>query len=172
MIANKIMIIGCGGSGKSTLARKLHRITGLPLIHLDRLYWQPGWVEPTKEDWRKIMEEQTDRPAWIMDGNYGGTMDIRLEKADLIIFMDRSRWLCLYRILKRQLQYIGRTRPDMTEGCVERVSWEFVQYVYRYNDTRRPGILEKLEGYEKEKQVFILKNENQIKRFLLNIAEV
>jgi adenylate kinase family enzyme len=118
------------------------------------------------------MEEQTDRPAWIMDGNYGGTMDIRLEKADLIIFMDRSRWLCLYRILKRQLQYIGRTRPDMTEGCVERVSWEFVQYVYRYNDTRRPGILEKLEGYEKEKQVFILKNENQIKRFLLNIAEV
>jgi adenylate kinase family enzyme len=172
MIANKIMIIGCGGSGKSTLARKLHRITGLPLIHLDRLYWQPGWVETDKADWRKIMEEQTDRPAWIMDGNYGGTMDIRLEKADLIIFMDRSRWLCLYRILKRQLQYIGRTRPDMTEGCVERVSWEFVQYVYRYNDTRRPGILEKLEGYEKEKQVFILKNENQIKRFLLNIAEV
>jgi adenylate kinase family enzyme len=171
MIANKIMIIGCGGSGKSTLPRKLHKITGLPLVHLDRLYWQPGWVEPDKEDWRKIMEQQTDRPAWIMDGNYGGTMDIRLEKADLIIFMDRSRWLCLYRILKRQLQYMGRTRPDMTEGCTERVTWEFIQYVYRYNDTRRPGILEKLKEYRKGKQVFILKNERQVKNFLQKIAE-
>lgn len=168
---NKIMIIGCGGSGKSTLAKKLHKLTGLPLIHLDRLFWQAGWVEPDKEDWRKTMEEQTDRPSWIMDGNYGGTMDIRLEKADTIIFMDRSRWLCLYRILKRKIQYWGRTRPDMAEGCVERVNWAFVKYVFHYNDTRRPGVLKKLERFKKDKQVFILQNNRQIQSFIKKIVE-
>ncbi len=172
MHATKIMIIGCGGSGKSTLAKKLHELTGLPLIHLDQLFWQAGWVEPEKENWRKTMEEQTDRPSWIMDGNYGGTMDIRLEKADTIIFMDRSRWLCLYRILKRLVQYWGRTRPDMTEGCEERVSWAFVKYVFHYNDTRRPGVLKKLERFKKDKQVFILQNNRQIQSFIKKIVEV
>lgn len=171
MYINKIMIIGCGGSGKSTLARQIHKLTGLPLIHLDQLYWRPGWVEISWEDWKKVMEEQTDRPAWIMDGNYGGTMDIRLEKADMIIFMDRSRWLCLYRIIKRQIQYWGRTRPDMTEGCEERLTWEFIKYVYRYNDTRRPGILEQLQKWKGSKKVFILKNSQQIRRFLSLIKD-
>ena len=162
----KIMIIGCGGSGKSTLARKIHQITGLPLIHMDQYFWAPNWEEPDREVWTQTVSTQSDQLAWIMDGNYGGTMDIRFQKADLIIFLDRSRWLCLFRIIWRQLKYYGRTRPDMTEGCTERLTWEFVKYVYGYNDTRRPGILEKLHTFKGSKKVLILSNRKQIKQCL------
>lgn len=171
MNVKKIMIIGCGGAGKSTLARKLHQLTGLPLIHMDQYFWGPNWEEPDREVWTRTVDDQSDQPAWIMDGNYGGTMDIRLQKADMIIFMDRSRWLCLYRVLKRNWQYRGRSRPDITEGCVERLTWEFIRYVFHYNDTRRPGILEKLKQYTPEKQVYILQTNKQIKDFLQKIAQ-
>jgi len=163
----KIMIIGCGGSGKSTLAKKIRKITGLPLIHMDQHFWKAGWVDIDRTEWRNLVERQTDQPEWIMDGNYGGTMDIRLEKADTIIFLDRPNWLCLYRIIKRSLKYWGKTRPDMAKGCKERLTWEFVKYVYRYNKTRRPGILEKLKGYQESKNVVILRNRKQIQTFLL-----
>ncbi len=163
------MIIGCGGSGKSTLAKKIHQITGLPLIHMDQQYWQPNWVEPDKLDWEKKVEQQSDASEWIMDGNYGGTMDMRLKKAEGIIFLDRSKWLCLYRVLKRKLQYLGKTRPDMTEGCIERVTWEFFAYVYNYNQTRRPKILEKLKDYQSSKKVYILQNQKQVLQFLNNL---
>jgi adenylate kinase family enzyme len=72
----KIMIIGCCGAGKSTLTRKLHDKTKLPLVHLDELYWQSGWVEPATREWEQAVIKTSNNEAWIMDGNYGGTMDI------------------------------------------------------------------------------------------------
>lgn len=167
----KIMIIGCGGSGKSTLARKIHHITGLPLIHMDQYFWNAGWVDTERLEWIKWVERQSNEPEWIMDGNYGGTMDIRLKKADTVIFMDFSRWLCLFRIIKRQFKYLGRSRPDMAEGCIERLTWEFITYVYRYNKTRRPGILEKLQSYSKTKNVIILDGQKKIKLCLEEIKK-
>ncbi|MEO1448559.1 MAG: hypothetical protein AAFV07_03475, partial [Bacteroidota bacterium] len=97
----RIMLIGCGGAGKSTLSRKLHALTGLPLIHLDRHYFGPGWNAMSPEPWTWKVRELVAGERWIIDGNYGGTMDIRLEAADTIIFMNRSSWICVTRILKR-----------------------------------------------------------------------
>ena len=117
----KIMIIGCGGSGKSTLAKDLHKITGLELIHLDRIFWTPGWKELPREEWieknKKILAE---KESWIMDGNYGSTMDMRLEKADTIIFMDTPTQVRLFRVLKRIVKHYGRSRPDMPDNCPEK----------------------------------------------------
>jgi hypothetical protein len=72
----RIMVIGCCGSGKSTLSLKIQRITGLPLFHLDQYYWQPNWSEPSKEKWEKIVADLANKEEWIIDGNYGGTMDL------------------------------------------------------------------------------------------------
>lgn len=156
------------GSGKSTLSRRLHQITGLPLVHLDREYWQPNWVETVPDEWAAKVEAIATQDAWIIDGNYGGTMDLRMEKADKVIFMDRSRWLCLFRVLKRTLLSYGKSRPDMAEGCRERFSWGFLLYIYRYNQTRRPRILAKLANQKEEKEVFILESNRAVKAFLGN----
>jgi len=81
----RIVIIGCGGSGKSTLASRLAGLLGLPVQHLDQLYWRPGWVATPDPQWRSTVAELCGRPAWIIDGNYGGTMDVRLAAADTIV---------------------------------------------------------------------------------------
>lgn len=163
---SKIMVIGCGGAGKSTFSRQLQQATGLRLIHLDRHYWQPNWMETSKEAWKAKVIQLANEESWIIDGNYGGTMEIRFDKADTIVFLDRSKWLCLYRVTKRLIQNYGRTRSDMGEDCQERFSWEFMKYVYHYNRTRKPKILDQLDKLKTSKEVFILKNEREIKAFL------
>ena len=115
----KIMIIGCCGGGKSTLARRVHEITGIELIHLDQHYWKANWVESEKEEWRQKVEELVKGDSWIIDGNYGGTMEIRMRRADIIVFLNRERWTCLYRVLKRTFLNYGKTRADMPPKCPE-----------------------------------------------------
>ena len=162
----KIMIIGCCGAGKSTFARQLHQKTGIKLIHLDQEYFYPNWEEPTKEDWKNTMHQLINKPSWIIDGNYGGTMEIRLNAADKIIYLDRSRWLCLYRVIKRIILNYGKTRPDSAEGCNERFNWEFLVYTFHFNDFKRPKIYEHLSKLPSSKEVIILKSNQNINKYL------
>lgn len=109
----RVIIIGSGGAGKSTLARRLGEKTGIEVIHLDMLYWKPGWVKTGKEEWCEIVRQATEKESWIMDGNFGGTFEMRAEAADTIIFLEISRLVCLYRVLKRLFFYRNTQRPDM-----------------------------------------------------------
>ena len=170
----KVMIIGNGGAGKSTLALKIQQITGLELIHLDQHYWKAGWVEADKATWKSQIEQFVQKPSWIIDGNYGGTMDIRIATADTIIFLDRSRWVSLYRVLRRNLRYYGQTRPDLAAGCPEHFDWKFIRYVFFYNNRRKPGILKRLQNLKPHQQLFILRSDRAIKRFLktMNLQHV
>lgn len=167
------MIIGCSGAGKSTLARKLQQITGLPLIHLDQEYWRPNWIESTKAEWKGRVEELVEKDSWIMDGNYGGTMEIRLKKADTIIFLHYPRWLCLYRVIKRILVNYGKIRPDMPEGCPEKWDWKFIQWIYRYEKKKTPQIYERLKKVRANQKILVFKNPRQTEQFLssLKMAE-
>lgn len=162
----RIMVIGCCGAGKSTLALQLHQLTGLPLVHLDQHYWKPGWVESDTTDWENRSRAMAAQQSWIIDGNYGGTIDIRLEKADIIIFLDRSRWVCTYRILKRTLFSFGKERADMAKECRERFDWEFLVYTFTFWDRKRPALLKKLAGWKKKKQVVHLRSSREISDFL------
>jgi adenylate kinase family enzyme len=163
----RIMIIGCGGSGKSTLAKQIYHLTGLELIHLDQVFFKPGWVELEMEEWVEKNIELLQKEEWIIDGNYGSTMDMRLEKADTVIFMDTPTHIRLIRVLKRGIQYFGKTRPDMALNFPEKISLDFLRYILFYNKTRRPNILQKLKLFKKKKQVFILKNKTGINSFFL-----
>ncbi len=143
----RVMVIGCSGAGKSTLTRQLAKEWDLPVIHLDRAYWQPYWVETPKEEWRAKVGELVLAERWIMDGNYSGSMDIRLPHTDLIIWLDFSRWLCLWRVFKRTLRFWGRVRPDMTDGCAERFDFPFFHYVFFFPEIHRPRLLKRLADY-------------------------
>lgn len=159
------MIIGCGGAGKSTLAQQLGKKLGIKVYHLDSLFWKPGWVPTEREEFIQMQKEMMDEDEWIIDGNYGGTMDIRLEQADTIIFLHYSTIRCLYGIVKRRLQYHGKTRPDMGEGCPERLDWEFVKWVAGYNRKKAPLVLEKLRKFC-DKEILIFPCPSSVKTFL------
>ena len=165
----RIMIIGCGGAGKSTLSRKIHDILGVQLIHLDQYYWNPNWVETEKEQWASIVENLVNKKNWVMDGNYGGTMDIRIARADTIIFLNYPTLICLFRVVKRVFQNWGKSRPDISQGCVEKFDFEFFHYILNYNKTRRGKILQKLTNLAPSKKIFILKKDKEVNEFLFSL---
>jgi adenylate kinase family enzyme len=161
----RVIVIGSGGSGKSTFSRQLGDITGLPVVHLDRLHWHPGWVGTPVEAWREIVAREIEKPEWIMDGNFGGTREMRMRAADTIILLDLPRWLCMWRVLKRSVKYYGRTRPDMTEGCNEKFDPEFLLWVWNYRNASRKRAMSELEKVG-EKEVIILKSRKEVSQFL------
>ncbi|MEA5602538.1 DNA topology modulation protein [Nostoc sp. UHCC 0252] len=166
----KILIIGSGGASKSTLARELGSILGLEVIHLDAWYWNSGWVETPKAEWQSIVQDLILRESWIMDGNYNGTLDIRLSVADTVIFLDFPRTLCLLRVIKRRFVYARQYRPDIASDCPERLTWKFIKYIWSYPIIRRPGILEKLSQLPPNQQVIILREPTEVREFLQNIS--
>ena len=124
----RVLVIGSPGSGKSTLATELARRTRLPLIHLDQHAWLPGWVEMDREEWKTKVRELIGGERWIIDGNYGGTLELRLARADTVIDLEFPAWLCVWRILRRVAGSWRRVRPDMANGCPEHLNLEFLVY--------------------------------------------
>ena len=125
--AKRILILGCGGAGKSTLARRLGAATGLPVVHLDGLYWQPGWVAMERAAWRRTVENEIAKDAWIIDGNFGSSLELRLSRAQAAVYLDYSRAVCLAGVLRRVWTTHGRVRPDMGAGCPERFDLSFLR---------------------------------------------
>ena len=162
----RVLVIGSGGAGKSTLARALGARLGLPVVHLDALYWHAGWVPTPAPAWRDTVAHLAAAEAWVMDGNYGGTLDVRLARCDTAIFLDLSRWRCLARVAWRALRYAGRTRPDMAPGCQEQLSWEFVRWIWTFPHRKRPAVLAQLAALPAGQRVAVLRSPREVRRFL------
>jgi adenylate kinase family enzyme len=143
----RVLVLGSPGAGKSTFARRLAERSGLPLIHLDKHFWRPGWVEPAPEEWQRTVEKLAQQPRWIMDGDYSRTLGTRLRRADTTFLLDTPRSINVTRVLRRVATGYGRTRPDLADGCPERLDWEFLQYVWNYPRKLRPRIAAMLEEY-------------------------
>lgn len=134
----RVLLIGPCGSGKSTLARELAPKMGLPLIHMDQLGWQAGWVETDKPELHRRIDEAVSGERWLIEGNYGSTLPPRLARADTVLYLDFPITLCLRRLLRRIWTLRGQSRPDMPEGCPERFDLEFFLYVVNWNLGPRP----------------------------------
>jgi len=128
----RVLVIGPCGAGKSTAAVEIGGLLGLPVHHLDRLHWRAGWVESTRDELRAALAPILAGERWLIDGNYGGTMDERLARADTVVYLDYPTWLCLWRALARVWRYRGRSRPDMAPGCPERFDLAFVFYILTF----------------------------------------
>lgn len=136
----RVLVIGSPGAGKSTFARALAKRTQLPLIHLDAEYHLPGWVEPSEDAWRARLNELVAGESWIIDGNYGGSMEFRLARTDTAMLLDYPTWLCLWRVVKRIVGLHGTVRPDAPPGCPERFDWEFLWYVAAFRTAKSPAL--------------------------------
>jgi adenylate kinase family enzyme len=146
----RVMVIGSPGAGKSTLARRLAGLTGLPLFHLDREHWLPGWTEPLPDDWRAKQTALVAGDRWIIDGNYGGSLTLRIGRADTVIWLDYPTALCLWRAVRRVIGGYGRVRPDTAPGCPERFDPAFLLYIARFRRSKRAKIEKALASFTGE----------------------
>ncbi len=161
----RMIIIGCGGAGKSTLARRLGEKLSIPVVHLDKLFWKPGWVESTPEEFDGLLARELAKPRWIMDGNYNRTMPERLKYCDTIIYLDFSRFACLMGVCKRVVTTYGKVRPDMGAGCPERFDWDFLKWIWDFNGEKREKYYRMLNEHP-EITAIVLKNRRMVRRFL------
>jgi len=166
--SKRILVIGSGGAGKSTFARRLGEALGIEVVHLDALYWKPGWVEPSKEEWAHTVEGVLKRDAWIMDGNYSGSLAPRIDACEAAIFLDLPRTTCLWRVLQRWAKYRNTTRPDMADGCREQLSWEFLSWIWNYPNRSRPKVVRLLEEERNAGKAVWLQTPGAIDQFLEN----
>ena len=166
----RILVIGSGGAGKSTLSRQLGERLGLPVVHLDALYWRPGWTTMPEDEFDRELARLLAANAWVLDGNYSRTLDLRIPAADTIIFLDLPRLVCLWRIVKRRIRFHGRSRPDMPVECPEQISWEFVDWVWNYPRRQRPRLLERLRSVAADKRVVILGSQREVDRFVASLV--
>ncbi len=167
----RIAIIGPGGAGKSRLARELGVRLDIPVIHLDVLFWQPDWVEPDRDEWEALNRQLVQGERWIMDGNYGGTMEIRLAAADTIVFLDPPPLLCIWRVVRRRR---AGARPDLASHLDEQVGardfLEFVTYIWRYRRPRRPAVEDRIARHGAGKGVHVLRTRRDVKQFLALVS--
>jgi adenylate kinase family enzyme len=146
--------------------------TGLPLIHLDRVFWQPGWVETPREAWRSKVAALAAQERWIMDGNFDSSLDLRLPRADTLIWFDYPAWRCLWRALKRVGASYGRVRPDMGDGCPERIDFDFLRYIARFNQIQRPRIAAQIAHHGTHLTPIIIRRDAHARACLDRLAPV
>ena len=156
----KIIVIGCPGSGKSTFSRALHNKTDIPLYYLDMMYWNADKTTVEKSVFLERLLAVLEKDEWIIDGNYGSTMDLRMEACDTVIFLDYPLDVCLDGVKERR----GKPRSDMPWIETEEDA-EFIEFIKNYNDRQKPKVLELLEKYS-DKDIVILKSREQADAFL------
>ena len=162
----RLLVIGISGAGKSTFTRALAAKTGLPIIHLDTEFWQPGWKITPRERWRPKVAELIEREVRIMDGNFGATLDLRLPRADAVVWFDYPRLLCIGRALWRVITHYGRARDDLAPGCPEKFDLEFLRYIWDFNAKTRLQIVTMLAEHGRHLRPVVFRRDRDVARFL------
>ncbi|RKE84802.1 AAA family ATPase [Rhizobium sp. AG855] len=171
--ARRICVIGCSGGGKSTFSRKLAASLDLPNHSMDReIFWLPNWVERPRAEQRLILSEIVRSDKWLLDGTNPSSFDIRLPRTDLVIWVRLPRWRCLLGVYKRASRYVGKHRPDMADGCVEK--WpdrEFLSYIWNFERRFSLGIIEEIDRHGPSVPVITLKSHGEMAQ-LLDLAGI
>ncbi len=165
--SNRILVVGPSGCGKTYLARRLGQILGNPPIHLDAEFWQPGWVPTPQAEWRRAVESLVQRERCILDGTYESTLDLRIPAAQAIIVIERSRWVCLWGVIRRILIHRNRPRPDAPPAQPLDIS--YLRYIWGYPARTRPLLNALIKRHGQEKCVVVLNGRRGISKL---IAEV
>ena len=166
---NRIAIVGCSGGGKSTLARALSAKLNLPIIHLDVIFWRPGWIEGDADEMLAQVETDVMAERWVCEGNFVRASALRLRRADAIVWIDQPRLTCLRRAIWRALTGFGRDRPDLAPGCPERIDFAFYSYIWNWNRLTRPRIEAAIAAHAPNTPVIRLGGDREVAAWLASL---
>ena len=161
---NRISIIGGPGTGKTTLSNELSKIYNIPAVHIDGIHHLENWQIRDKNERDKMILDIVEKEKWIIDGTYRDTLKTRLEKSDLIIWLDYSTWTQLKGVTKRWIKGGGKEKAEIP-GCKERLTFEFLKYVSKYNKEKRKFIVNNIQGINSNK-VIIFKKQKDLNKWL------
>ncbi|MGZ9720833.1 AAA family ATPase [Rhizobium miluonense] len=165
--ANRILVMGCSGGGKSTLSQKIAARFGLAYVSIDRdILWLPGWVQRDRDEQRAIIVAKVQGERWIMDGTNPSTFDVRLPRTDFVIWVRMPRLLCIWGVVSRWIKWMGRTRPEMAPGCIEKVDWEFLRFIWTFEEKFTPRVLGGLAQHGPDVPVLQLKSRGEMRQLL------
>ena len=157
----RIIVVGCCGSGKSTFSKQLAYKTGLPLYHLDNIYWLPDASHLERVEFIKKQKEIMKKDAWIIDGNYGGTMKYRIKKCELVYFFDLPTEICLEGVLNRE-----KSRNDI--ACELEPDEELLDFIKNYSEKSKPKLLTLFKNNPRVK-VITFKSHEEVEKYLLSL---
>lgn len=167
----RILVLGRSGAGKSTFTRQAAAALGVPAVHLDQLFWQPGWVESSEEDFLAKVETVAAQDSWIMDGNYHSSWPLTLPRATAIVFIDLPCWRSFWGVAKRIATSYGRVRPDSAPGCPERIDFEFLRYIWTWDKQRRPVVEQAIKDRPAGCALYVLKAHTETADIISVIAD-
>jgi adenylate kinase family enzyme len=162
--SRRILVLGSSGTGKTSLTRQLCDILDIEPIHLDAYFWKPGWQSTPQNEWRDTVVSLVNRESWIMDGTYESTLHLRMPAADSLIVLERSRFACLWRVIKRKATVDDSRRPDAPPG--QKLDLDFLRYVWRYPSVTRPFVYQCIRQYASDKPIIVLDGASQVRHFL------
>lgn len=166
---NRIAVLGCGGSGKTTLANRLGTTLGLPVTHLDAIYYDPHWNPLPQDTFAAVQRELVAAPRWVIDGNYATTLPIRLAAADTVLFLDLSAATCLLGVLRRHLRYRGA--QDGRDGVYDRANRGFLRYVCGYRRSMAPRVRALIAAHAGAADVRVVRSRRAAGRLIADARE-
>lgn len=167
---NRVLIIGSNGAGKTTFSYALAQKTGLPLIHIDQIYWQTGWQVTPSEEIDLAVLEYAQGPRWIIEGNNIRSLHLRLPFADTLFWFEFSPLVCLWNILLRHFQWLGKTRPDLPDGCESHLTLAFLRSAWGFNRKNRQTLQTLLQQHPHLRAVRFTRRA-QVKAYLTRLSE-
>lgn len=168
----RVMIIGCAGSGKTTMAKEISRLIGSPAVHMDKLLWTSdgwNWIKRTDLEIRTDIKHAAAKDRWVFEGDSYSNADLRMARADTLIFLDMPTTTCLYRVIKRMIMTYNKPRDDLADGCRERLDSGFLKWIFNYRTSSRPKALRLIKDAPNSVSVHHLKNVADVARFLVNL---
>jgi adenylate kinase family enzyme len=165
--ADRILVIGCSGGGKTTLSKQLAQRLDLRHLSMDReFYWLPGWVKRPKAEERQMIAAAVTSGRWLMDGTGSSTFDLRLPRAEFVLWVRLPRWRCVLGVVRRWLRWRGRARPEMAPGCPEKLDLEFLGFIWNFERRFVPLIIDGIERFACDIPVLQLKSHREMRHLL------
>jgi adenylate kinase family enzyme len=161
-----VLVIGPSGAGKSTFARALGRQSGLPVVHLDRIYWLPGWQKAPQEASRAALLQAAAETRWIIEGAYPDALDVCLARAQKVFVFRCHRVGCLWRVMVRVSANLGRSQPDMPEGSPERFNWDFMREIWQKSGLWHAEIMATISRARAEDRLTVFRSPREADQYL------
>lgn len=165
----RVIVIGSPGAEKGSLARAIAERLKLPCIELERLYWRPGWRKPTPEEWRAQVTELAAREDWVMEGTFPATLDIRVARADWLVYVDAPMPVCLIRKLKEMMRGRGDPKAEVAPGCPQRLNGRLLRFIWNFPTSIGLRINTIIARERRNRTIFILRTKREQEEFLAKV---